>query len=171
MRRYETDFHTRPIACTNPPSRVRLECHERLDPNAVVHMTQARIARGLRRIARGIAVAAAWYAAASRSCLAQTSPPDRTPVPPAAAPAGALPFDLAFDTVLGMVSGGAASKLGAVRTAPGATLRTKVLGQVPKGLKIGLFETNLFGMGVHPECLEAVQKAHEAALASGEVRE
>lgn len=51
------------------------------------------------------------------------------------------------------------------RAAPATSDLVKALGRFPKGLKIGLFDTNLFGMGVHPECLEAVQKA--ATLCAG----
>src|SRR6478672_5566741 len=68
------------------------------NPTKAVVMTQTRIAKRLRRFARAVAVAAASYAVASEPSVAQTSPPDRTPVRPAVDPPGALPFDLAFDT-------------------------------------------------------------------------
>ncbi|NMG31565.1 amidase [Aromatoleum evansii] len=51
------------------------------------------------------------------------------------------------------------------RAAPATADLVKALGRFPKGLKIGLFDTNLFGMGVHPECLEALHKA--ATLCAG----
>lgn len=51
------------------------------------------------------------------------------------------------------------------RAAPATSDLVKALAKLPKGLKIGLFDTNLFGMGVHPECLEAVHKA--ATLCAG----
>ena len=51
------------------------------------------------------------------------------------------------------------------RAAPATSDLVKALGRFPKGLKIGLFDTNLFGMGVHPECLEAAHKA--ATLCAG----
>lgn len=51
------------------------------------------------------------------------------------------------------------------RVAPPAADLLAALAQAPRGLRIGLFETNLFGMGVHAECLEAVRKA--ATLCAG----
>lgn len=51
------------------------------------------------------------------------------------------------------------------RAAPATSDLVKALGRFPKGLKIGLFDNNLFGMGVHPECLEAVHQA--ATLCAG----
>lgn len=51
------------------------------------------------------------------------------------------------------------------RTAPPVTDLLAALTQAPRGLRIGLFEDNLFGMGVHAECLAAAHKA--ATLCAG----
>ncbi|MFB1031381.1 MAG: amidase family protein, partial [Thauera sp.] len=51
------------------------------------------------------------------------------------------------------------------RTLPPTADLLAALEQAPRGLKIGLFQTNLFGAGVHAECLEASNKA--ATLCAG----
>ena len=51
------------------------------------------------------------------------------------------------------------------RTLPPTEDLLAALQRVPRGLKIGLFQTNLFGAGVHMECLEASSKA--ATLCAG----
>ena len=51
------------------------------------------------------------------------------------------------------------------RVVPPTADLVAALSQAPRGLRIGLFETNLFGLGVHAECLEAVRKA--ATLCAG----
>ncbi|WP_345791879.1 amidase [Thauera sp. JM12B12] len=45
------------------------------------------------------------------------------------------------------------------RTAPPTADLLAALEQAPRGLRIGLFQTNLFGAGVHAECIEASSKA------------
>ena len=51
------------------------------------------------------------------------------------------------------------------RTAPPTSDLLAALAQTPRGLRIGLFVDNLFGAGVHAECLEAANKA--ATLCAG----
>ncbi|MBS0512125.1 MAG: amidase [Proteobacteria bacterium] len=51
------------------------------------------------------------------------------------------------------------------RTTPPTADLLAALAKAPRGLRIGLFQTNLFGSGVHPECLEASNKA--ATLCAG----
>lgn len=45
------------------------------------------------------------------------------------------------------------------RTAPPSADLLAALATPPKALRIGLFQTNLFGTGVHPECIEASNRA------------
>ena len=51
------------------------------------------------------------------------------------------------------------------RTAPPVSDLLAALDKTPRGLRIGLFQTNLFGAGVYPECIEASNKA--ATLCAG----
>lgn len=51
------------------------------------------------------------------------------------------------------------------RVSPPTADLLAALAQAPRGLRIGLLETNLFGTGLHAECLEAVRKA--ATLCAG----
>lgn len=51
------------------------------------------------------------------------------------------------------------------RTLPPTADLLAALQKPPHGLKIGLFQANLFGAGVHPECIEASNKA--ATLCAG----
>lgn len=51
------------------------------------------------------------------------------------------------------------------RTLPPTADLLAALEKAPRGLRIGLFQSNLFGAGVHPECIEASNRA--AALCAG----
>lgn len=53
------------------------------------------------------------------------------------------------------------------RAVPPTADLLEALLRTPRGLKIGLFETNLFGLGVHAECLEAVHKAATLCIGLG----
>ena len=53
------------------------------------------------------------------------------------------------------------------RVSPPTADLLAALEQAPRGLRIGLLETNLFGVGVHAECLEAVRKAATLCVGLG----